>query len=54
MSLQTSTVLLLTGRPGLGKTAVIRKVPEALPRERLGGFYTEEVPEHGRRRGFRA
>ena len=49
-----NTVLLLTGRPGVGKTTVIRKVVEALPQERLGGFYTEEVREHGRRRGFRA
>ena len=49
-----STVLLLTGRPGVGKTTVIRKVADALTRERLGGFYTEEVREHGRRRGFRA
>ncbi|MCP5110888.1 MAG: AAA family ATPase, partial [bacterium] len=46
--------LLLTGRPGVGKTTVIRKVAEALPCQRLGGFYTEEVREHGRRRGFRA
>ena len=47
-------VLLLIGRPGVGKTTVIRKVAEALPCERLGGFYTEEVRERGRRRGFRA
>ena len=50
----TDTVLLLTGRPGVGKTTVIRKVVEAVHQERLGGFYTEEVREHGRRRGFRA
>ena len=49
-----SSVLLLTGRPGVGKTTVIRKVAESLPRNRLGGFYTEEVRERGRRRGFRA
>ena len=54
MSLETSAVLLLTGRPGVGKTTVIRKVAEARPCGRLGGFYTEEVREHGRRRGFRA
>lgn len=53
--MKAGTVLLLTGRPGSGKTTVIRKVAEALPRERLAGFYTEEVrDEHGRRRGFRA
>ena len=48
-----STVLLLTGRPGVGKTTVIQTVAKALPRESLGGFYTEEVREQGRRRGFR-
>ncbi|MGD9001751.1 MAG: nucleoside-triphosphatase, partial [Anaerolineae bacterium] len=44
--------LLLTGRPGVGKTTVIKKVAEALEGQ-AGGFYTEEVrgPE-GRRRGF--
>jgi len=47
-------ILLLTGRPGIGKTTVIRRVAEILPREQLRGFYTEEVCQHGRRRGFRA
>ncbi|MGD2178383.1 MAG: nucleoside-triphosphatase, partial [Anaerolineae bacterium] len=44
--------LLLTGRPGVGKTTVIKKVAEAL-RDQAGGFYTEEIrgPD-GRRRGF--
>ncbi len=49
-----STVLLLTGRPGVGKTTVIRRVAEAFHGERLGGFYTEEVRVNGKRRGFRA
>ncbi len=44
--------LLLTGRPGVGKTTVLRKVAQALG-ERAGGFYTEEVREDGRRVGFR-
>jgi len=48
-----TTVLLLTGRPGVGKTTVIKHVAEKLkPRPR--GFYTEEVREKGERRGFRA
>jgi nucleoside-triphosphatase len=44
--------LLLTGRPGVGKTTVIKRVAEALG-DQAGGFYTEEIrgPE-GRRRGF--
>jgi stage III sporulation protein SpoIIIAA len=52
--MKAGTVLLVAGRPGVGKTTVIRKVADALPRESLAGFYTEEVREHGRRRGFRA
>lgn len=49
-----ATALLLTGRPGVGKTTVVRRVAEKLARRRPGGFYTEEVREQGQRRGFRA
>ena len=45
-------VLLLTGRPGVGKTTVIRKVAAGLAGRRLGGFYTEEIRVDGERRGF--
>jgi len=44
--------LLLTGRPGVGKTTVIRRVAEALG-PRAGGFYTEEIRGPGGRKGFR-
>lgn len=45
--------LLLTGRPGVGKTTVIKTVAERLG-ERAGGFYTEEIRgPGGRRQGFR-
>jgi nucleoside-triphosphatase len=46
------TVLLLTGQPGAGKTALIK---EALARTkvRAGGFYTEEIRTGGIRQGFR-
>lgn len=44
--------LLLTGRPGVGKTTVIREVVARLS-VRAGGFYTKEVREGGRRTGFR-
>jgi nucleoside-triphosphatase len=44
--------LLLTGRPGVGKTTVIQAVAEALG-DRAGGFYTEEIRGTGRRTGFR-
>jgi nucleoside-triphosphatase len=46
-------VLLLTGRPGVGKTTVIRRVAEGSGETRLKGFYTEEIREHGERQGFR-
>jgi len=44
--------LLLTGRPGVGKTTVIREVISRLGRG-AGGFYTAEVREQGQRTGFR-
>jgi nucleoside-triphosphatase len=44
--------LLLTGRPGVGKTTIIRTVVDRLG-SRAGGFYTEEIRERGRRTGFR-
>jgi nucleoside-triphosphatase len=50
---ERTTVLLLTGRPGVGKTTVVRKVAENLSR-RPSGFYTEELRTTGIRRGFRA
>jgi nucleoside-triphosphatase len=44
--------LLLKGRPGVGKTTVIKAVAESLG-ERAGGFYTEEIRGPGGRKGFR-
>ncbi|MDY7077268.1 MAG: nucleoside-triphosphatase [Chloroflexota bacterium] len=44
--------LLLTGRPGIGKTTVIKAVAESLG-DRAGGFYTEEISGPGGRKGFR-
>ncbi|GAI18329.1 unnamed protein product, partial [marine sediment metagenome] len=45
-------VLLLTGKPGTGKTALIK---EAIVKTRIraGGFYTEEIRSGGIRQGFR-
>jgi nucleoside-triphosphatase len=43
--------LLLTGPPGIGKTTVIQKVLSGM-QVSAGGFYTQEMREHGRRTGF--
>jgi len=45
-------VCLLTGRPGTGKTSLIRQSVNGLE-DRVGGFYTEEIRHQGTRLGFR-
>lgn len=47
-------VLLLTGRPGVGKTTLIRRLVESLGHARAAGFYTEEIRDGSVRVGFRA
>ncbi len=44
--------LLVTGRPGIGKTTLIRRLAEELRPWRPIGFYTEEIREEGTRKGF--
>ncbi len=43
--------ILLTGRPGVGKTSIIREVTNSLKLD-AGGFYTKEIREGGVRKGF--
>lgn len=43
--------LLLTGRPGVGKTTVIKKLAQSLGSQ-AGGFYTQELRGPGGRQGF--
>ena len=45
-------VLLLTGKPGTGKSALIKQVL-ARTKAKAGGFYTEEIRIGGVRQGFR-
>jgi nucleoside-triphosphatase len=45
-------VYLLTGRPGIGKTSLIRQVVVGI-KGKAGGFYTEEIRSRGIRQGFR-
>jgi nucleoside-triphosphatase len=44
--------VLLTGRPGCGKTTLVRRVVKELAQS-ADGFYTEEIRECGLRRGFK-
>ncbi len=43
--------ILITGKPGCGKTTIVRKIVEELHLN-AGGFYTEEIRIGGQRRGF--
>ena len=43
--------ILITGRPGVGKTTLIERVLDRLTVD-TGGFYTREILESGRRVGF--
>ena len=45
-------VYLLTGKPGTGKTSLIRQAVDELEGG-AGGFYTEEIRSQGTRLGFR-
>ena len=47
-----SHALLLTGRPGVGKTTVVRRVVAGLGAWRARGFTTEEIRVRGHRTGF--
>jgi nucleoside-triphosphatase len=47
-----SSVYLLTGSPGTGKTTVIKQAVSGLE-IKAGGFYTEEIRTAGVRQGFR-
>ena len=44
--------LILKGRPGIGKTTLIKAAIKQLA-DRAGGFYTEEILGPGGRKGFR-
>ncbi len=46
-----SKAILLTGAPGCGKTTLIRRIVAQLSAP-AGGFYTQEIREHGARKGF--
>lgn len=45
--------VLLEGKPGIGKTTVLKNFASGLSPVKAGGFYTEEIREKGTRVGFR-
>jgi nucleoside-triphosphatase len=45
-------VYLLTGKPGTGKTSLIKQAIAGM-QGKAGGFYTEEIRSGGVRQGFR-
>jgi len=47
-----SAKILLTGVPGCGKTTAVMKIIENLSREKVAGFYTQEIRENNKRKGF--
>ncbi|MDH4194628.1 MAG: nucleoside-triphosphatase [Nitrospirota bacterium] len=44
--------ILLTGLPGVGKTTVIKQLADSLTAHHPEGFFTQEIREHGIRKGF--
>lgn len=44
--------ILITGRPGIGKTTLLRKVVERMRPVPMAGFYTAEIRSRGQRLGF--
>lgn len=44
--------ILLTGKPGIGKSTIIQKVLETVGTERAAGFWTMEIRIQGNRVGF--
>ena len=48
-----SAKILLTGLPGCGKTTAAMQIIESLNCKKVAGFYTQEIREKDKRKGFR-
>ena len=44
--------ILLSGKPGIGKTTAIKRIVERLDSPKVNGFWSREIREGGRRVGF--
>jgi len=44
--------VLLTGKPGIGKTTALKSLVNTIGLNQCGGFYTEEMRQKGQRIGF--
>jgi nucleoside-triphosphatase len=49
---QKTQNILITGRPGVGKTTLLVALSRELSTARPTGFFTREIRERGKRRGF--
>ncbi len=47
-----TTNILITGKPGIGKTTAIKIMVDKLDRKRVAGFWSKEIREKGNRVGF--
>jgi nucleoside-triphosphatase len=48
-----SAKILITGLPGCGKTTAVMQIIENLNCKKVEGFYTQEIRQAGKRKGFR-
>jgi len=48
-----SAKILLTGLPGCGKTTAVTRILANLKNVKTAGFYTQEIRQNNRRKGFR-
>ena len=49
---QKAAKILMTGLPGCGKTTAIMEIAAELDREKVAGFYTQEIRRGDTRKGF--
>ncbi len=48
-----SAKILITGLPGCGKTTTVMQILERLNCKKVAGFYTQEIRQGNKRKGFR-